>query len=282
MAKAAQPEDRPVFPVVDEHAALAARAARGERRVAVEQVAIGVDRLEMGVDGLQVESRIGDDPIEAGHQVGLGHRRISRSDSTSSRPSSTSDRRSRCQGECSTAWRTISRSRSSRWRPGARPTSRVARSDPARAASRRRRDVASVPRNRACPGPSHRFVPVGASGYDGKAGFGSRLRDEYGIRYGLCSRKPQLPGPAYQLKLGVDAELRVDAGQVALDGAFPHEQRPGDLPRAHPGRGQPRDLALAAGERAGPERGRGGAAAGAAEVLAAASPRAPTAPAPAV
>ena len=99
-------------PVVNEHAALAARPAGGERRVAVEQVAVGVDRLEVRVHAaarvrrasVTISSKL------AIRSVLVMHRQLAQA-VRPGRSMSTPDSRSRCQGERSIALRTSSRSR---------------------------------------------------------------------------------------------------------------------------------------------------------------------------
>src|SRR5262249_26762383 len=86
------------------------------------------------------------------------------------------------------------------------------------------------------------------------SGFGTCLRYRYGSAYGSGSREPELAGAANELQLRVHAELRVHAGEVRLDRPLADEQRLRDLLRAHPGRGKPGDLTLAARQRTRPER----------------------------
>jgi len=72
-SEVAREHDPPGVAVVDEDAAQPARAAGCARVVLVEQVGVGRERVEVTLDEVTREPRIGDDRVEVGHEVPLGH-----------------------------------------------------------------------------------------------------------------------------------------------------------------------------------------------------------------
>ena len=65
----------PFVPAVDEHRPRAGRPTGGDDPVLAEEIVVRLERLDVGVDPLERERRVGDDLLEIPHQLGFGHHR---------------------------------------------------------------------------------------------------------------------------------------------------------------------------------------------------------------
>src|SRR3954451_25424426 len=100
------------------------------------------------------------------------------------------------------------------------------------------------------------FIAASSSGArDESRNAGTKIRPyTYGIRTCGMRLDPEFDRPADQLRLGLDAELDVHGGEVALHRACAEEQPRGDLVRRLSAGGQQRDLALPPAQGIDPQR----------------------------